>query len=169
VTQALQGILNYLPISEEFGTAGQPTREQFAAIRAAGYVAVVNLAMPDSPNALADEQDLVTGQGMDYVHIPVVWEHPAQEDLARFFATLDRYQGQRVFVHCVLNMRVSVFVMLHGVLRRGIPLEQAMAEVYRIWEPDPVWQEFIAASLDSHSQAVTMRSTGLPSAEVDTP
>jgi protein tyrosine phosphatase (PTP) superfamily phosphohydrolase (DUF442 family) len=160
MTETVHDILNYLPISEEIGTAGQPTPGQFAAIRAAGYQAVVNLAMPNSSNALADERELVAGQGLEYVHIPVVWECPTQDDLAQFFATLDRYRGRRLLVHCALNMRVSVFVLLYRVIRQGIPWEPAMADVRRIWEPDPVWQAFIAASLAHHAHAASQGQAG---------
>ena len=38
--------------------------------------AVVNLALPTSSNALPGEAERVTGLGMTYVHIPVVWERP---------------------------------------------------------------------------------------------
>lgn len=146
-TPGLGQILNYVQITETIGTAGQPTREQFAAVAAAGYELVVNLAMPDSPNALADERELSTRQGLDYVHIPVVWEAPAHRDLERFMAVMDRNSGRRVFVHCALNMRVSVFVALYRVIRQGLDIDQARASILQIWEPDPVWKAFMAESL----------------------
>jgi protein tyrosine phosphatase (PTP) superfamily phosphohydrolase (DUF442 family) len=139
----LSEITNYLAISDKLGTAGQPTAEQFAAIQAAGYEIVINLAMPDSTNALPNENELVTAEGMDYVHIPVVWESPTVEDLERFFAVMDQNQDRKVFVHCVLNMRVSCFVFLYRALRLGIPVEEAWQDVLAIWEPNEVWQRFV--------------------------
>jgi protein tyrosine phosphatase (PTP) superfamily phosphohydrolase (DUF442 family) len=143
----MQEILNYLPISDTLGTAGQPTPGQFAAIRAAGYQLVVNLAMPGSTDFLPDEGELVAAQGMAYIHIPVVWQSPAPEDLARFFAVLDRNRGRKVLVHCALNMRVSCFVFLYRVLRLGAPRETARRDVLAIWEPNATWQRFIDAAL----------------------
>jgi protein tyrosine phosphatase (PTP) superfamily phosphohydrolase (DUF442 family) len=139
---------SYLAISPTLGTAGQPTPEQLAAIRAAGYEVVVNLAVPDSPNALPNEEELVTAQGMAYVHIPVVWEAPTAEDLDRFFTVMDRNRGRRVFVHCALNMRVSCFVFLYRVLRLGVPADAAWQDVLAIWEPNPVWQQFVDDALE---------------------
>ena len=136
-------ITNYLAISDTLGTAGQPTSDQFAAIRAARYEVVVNLAMPDSPNALPNEGELVAAEGMDYVHIPVVWESPTMADLERFFAAMDQNRGRKVFVHCALNMRVSCFVCLYRVLRLGIPVEEAWQDVLAIWEPNETWQQFM--------------------------
>jgi uncharacterized protein (TIGR01244 family) len=146
-TPGLNQIINYLQITEAIGTAGQPAREQFVEIAAAGYELVINLAMPDSSNALADERELASRQGLDYVHIPVAWEAPAHEDLERFMAAMDHNCGRRVFVHCVLNMRVSVFVALYRVIRQGLDIDQACEPILQIWEPDPLWKAFMAESL----------------------
>ncbi len=143
----IDDILNYVHISERVGSAGQPRREQFAAVARAGYEVVVNLAMPDSTNALPDEAELVAAQGMSYVHIPVAWEAPTIQDLERFFEVLERYGDRKVFVHCALNMRVSVFLFLYRVLQQGVPQEGAWRAVRRIWEPNDVWQGFMARSL----------------------
>jgi len=145
--QRIEGILNYLPISETIGTAGQPTEAQFAAIGADGYEAVVNLAMPDSSNALPNEGELVAEQGMDYVHIPVVWDAPTMADLERFFAVMEGYRDKKVFVHCAVNMRVSVFVLLYRVLRLGVPLGEARKDMLEIWAPNEVWQSFMEDAL----------------------
>jgi protein tyrosine phosphatase (PTP) superfamily phosphohydrolase (DUF442 family) len=150
----MEGVLNYLPISDRLGTAGQPTVEQFAAIRAAGYQVVINLAMPNSTNALPNESELVGAQGMAYLHIPVVWESPTAEDFERFLAVMDQNRERKVLVHCALNMRVSCFVYLYRVLRLGTPAEAAWQDVLTIWEPDGVWQRFVDDRLrDAHERA----------------
>jgi protein tyrosine phosphatase (PTP) superfamily phosphohydrolase (DUF442 family) len=143
----MRDILNFLAISDHLGTAGQPTPEQFAELRAAGYQVVINLAMPDSTNALPDEARLVGKQGMEYVHIPVVWEAPKLADLERFLAAMDRFGGNKVLVHCAMNMRVSCFVLLYRVLRQGVPLDRATETMHQIWQPDPVWSAFIERGL----------------------
>ena len=144
---SLEDIVNYLPISDTVGTAGQPVAEQFAAIKLAGYEVVVNLAMPNSSNAVPNEDAIVAGLGMHYVHIPVVWEHPTPQDLAQFFDVMARCRGRKVFVHCALNMRVSVFMLLYRVIWQGVPLEAARKDMIQIWEPNPVWQRFMEQSL----------------------
>jgi protein tyrosine phosphatase (PTP) superfamily phosphohydrolase (DUF442 family) len=144
----LDAICNYLEISNSIGTGGQPTAQQFAIIAAAGYEAVINLAMSDSTNAIPQERELVEGLGMTYVHIPVVWENPTEADLTKFFETLDRYLDRRVFVHCVLNYRVSVFVLLYRVLRLGLRPDSAWKAVRQIWEPNDIWMSFAGGALD---------------------
>lgn len=143
-------IRNYLPLGR-IGTAGQPTAEQFAAIKAAGYQLVINLALSDSLYALPDEAKLVGEQGMVYVHIPVIWEAPALNDLEQFFAVMESYRQMRVFVHCVVNKRASVFVYLYRILRLRVPAAKARDALLKIWEPDPVWHRFISDALCSTS------------------
>lgn len=140
-------VLNFLQISELVGTGGQPTADQFAGIKSAGYEVVVNLAMPDSTNALPNEAELVREQGMEYVRIPVVWEDPKDNDLDQFFDVMALHQERKVFVHCVLNWRVSSFVYLYRVIQQGIPMEVAGHSLHRIWKPDPIWSRFIDRSL----------------------
>jgi protein tyrosine phosphatase (PTP) superfamily phosphohydrolase (DUF442 family) len=143
----MEGILNFRRLSDTLGTAGQPKPEQFSTIRAAGYEVVINLAVPDSPRALPDERERVQALGMEYVHIPVVWESPTPEDVEQFFAAMDRNRGRRVFVHCALNMRVSCFVFLYRVLRLDVPVEKAWQDVLAIWEPDERWRAFVKKEL----------------------
>ena len=143
----LEDVLNYLAISDTIGTAGQPGPTQFSAIRAAGYDVVVNLAMPDSANALPNEQQLVSREGMLYVHIPVVWERPTAQNLEQFFDVMARCRGKRVFVHCAMNMRVSVFVYLYRVIWLGVSQDSARVDLLRIWQPNATWQRFLDDSL----------------------
>jgi protein tyrosine phosphatase (PTP) superfamily phosphohydrolase (DUF442 family) len=148
-------ILNYLPIGPELGTAGQPGREQFAYLRAAGYEVVVNLAMPTSTGALPDEAEVVAAQGMEYVAIPVVWEAPTAKDLERFFEVMEQLRGRKVLVHCALNMRVSAFVYLYRVLRLGVPVAAARETMHLIWQPEGVWAAFIDDALRRHGWPAT--------------
>ncbi|MDJ0674379.1 MAG: sulfur transferase domain-containing protein, partial [Calothrix sp. MO_167.B42] len=72
----LANIYNYLKISDKIATSGQPDKEDFAMIKRAGYQLIINLAMSDSPDALLDEKEIVEAAGMEYIHIPVVWDNP---------------------------------------------------------------------------------------------
>src|SRR5579859_6067710 len=108
-TARLAEIYQFRRIDEQIGTAGQPTEEQFPAIRSAGYEAVINLALPTSDNAVPNEGALVTGLGMAYVHLPVNFQSPQARDFQTFCGVMDSLQGRPVFVHCAANMRVSAF------------------------------------------------------------
>lgn len=140
---ALRAIPAFHAIDLMLATAGQPSAEQFRAVRSAGYQTVVNLALPTSTGALPDERAVVEEQGLRYHHLPVVWEAPTAEDFAQFCHVMDAEVGRRVFVHCALNKRVSAFVFLYRVLKQSAPLEAARQDLLRIWQPDATWQKFI--------------------------
>jgi protein tyrosine phosphatase (PTP) superfamily phosphohydrolase (DUF442 family) len=149
-TTAVERILNFRQVSDQIGTAGQPTANQFADIKAAGYDVVINLAMPDSSNAIPDEADLVASHGMEYLHIPVVWEEPTLQDLSRFLEAMERYQGSRIFVHCALNWRVSAFVFLGQVIEQAVDYQRARLALEQVWQPNATWEDFIARALAEH-------------------
>ena len=139
----LDGIYNFLPLTDSLATAGQPTEAELAAVKAAGYEALINLLPADAPNALPEEEKIVTGLGLEYVHIPVNWAGPRTDDLERFFAVMEANRDRRVFVHCAANMRVSAFMYLYRTLRQHVPPAEAMGDLHRIWTPNETWQRFM--------------------------
>ena len=145
-------ILNYLKIDDSIGTSGQPSTEQFGNIAGAGFGTVINLALPSSDKALADEGAIVTGLGMDYFHIPVIWEEPQVDQFFRFASLMDMCDGEKVWVHCALNMRVSCFMYLLHRHERGMPEAAARALMNRIWDPEdyPAWSAFIRKVADEY-------------------
>lgn len=142
-TERLSAIQNFLRLSDDLATSGQPFADQLEWIAQAGFQTVINLSSPAAWDYLPDEGERVAALGLEYVPIPVDWTQPAQEDLDAFFEALDRRAGRRVYVHCARNMRVSAFVFLYRVLRTGMPVELAQADLLRIWIPEDIWLEFI--------------------------
>lgn len=143
----LSDIYNFLLLADGTGTAGQPTAAQLAAIKAAAYDVVINLATGTTPRDLPNEAERVTELGLEYIHIPVIWDNPTEENLARFFDAMDENRDKKRFVHCIANMRVSAFIFLYRVLRQGVPQEEAQATLNQLWEPNVIWQKFIDAAL----------------------
>jgi len=145
----LARIRNFRTIDERLLTAGQPSAEEFTALSACGVDTVINLALSDSDRALSDERAVVERLGMRYLHIPVEWEQPQRRDFLQFSAAMaaERAAGRTVFVHCAANKRVSSFVLLDRVLHLGVPLEQAEHDLQAVWQPDPVWANFIQTQL----------------------
>lgn len=148
MSNKIEDIYNFLKLSDSIATAGQPTLEQFSAISKSGYQGVINLALPESLNALADEQAIVEAQGMEYVHIPVIWENPTLEDIQRFFTVMETNADQNVFVHCAANMRVSAFMYLYRLIHEHISEEDAKQDLHQIWVPNENWQKFIAQVIE---------------------
>jgi len=146
----LDSITNFVPMPTDIGTSGQPRREQFDAIAAAGYQAVVNLALPTSDHAIPDEGSIVTGLGMRYFHIPVVFEAPTVDDLRTFIGVMKAMQGQKVWVHCVVNARVSAFVYHYLRHVQGLDETAARSPVLEKWAPrmDETWRNFLSLGAD---------------------
>lgn len=148
MAEALDEIRNFAVVEGRIGTAGQPTAAQLTAIAAAGYQRVINLGLLDPKYCLPDEAGLANTLGMAYQHIPVRFDAPTLDDFAKFVTAMDAASNDadaRVFVHCAANYRVSAFVALWGELRLGWNRAQADQQAARFWQPNPVWQAFIAA------------------------
>ena len=88
-SSSMANIYNMLSLADNLGTSGQPTSAQLAAIKEAGYEVVINLATGTTPRDLPNEAAMVAAQGMEYIHIPVIWDNPTEADLARFFEVMD--------------------------------------------------------------------------------
>ena len=153
-------IYNYREAAPDLATSGQPREEQLAGIADAGFEVIVNLALHDDPRySLKDEASSVKALGLEYVHIPVQFSAPTENDLVKFFATMEHHKGRRVWVHCVAlragtkihydaaNMRVTAFLGLYWRIREGRSEEEAFALLRELWQPDAVWTEFIASQL----------------------
>ena len=137
-----ENILNTIVINERITTSGQPSPNQFFEIADTGFTSVINLAMPDSTNALPDEGGFVTEAGMNYFHIPVPFEAPTRSHLNLFLKLMRILEQEKVWVHCALNWRVSAF--MHHYQRGALKLSEAeRVPMLKNWEPDKIWLEFL--------------------------
>ena len=135
---SLSEIYSFHSVGDKLGTAGQPGQEQFRTVREAGFEAVINLALPTSDNALANEGSVVTGLGMSYVHIPVDFKAPTSQDFRAFCRVMEAFDGRPVFVHCAANKRVSAFVFLYRVLCQRVTVPEAERDLHAMWQPDEI-------------------------------
>ena len=150
MSDAFEHIRNYRVVDARLASSGQPNETDLAAIAAAGYEVVINLALHDDPRyALADEAGTVAALGLAYVHIPVQFAAPQASDLTRFMRALDDYRTHRVWIHCAANYRVSAFLGLYRMRTTDCSREQAFALMDSVWQPDAVWSTFIEAHIAS--------------------
>ena len=140
---ALEKIYNFRWCAPDLASAGQPLAAEFPLLAQAGFEVVVNLALLDADYSIADEPALVHALGMEFIHIPVIWENPTPQDFQCFCAAMRHCQGRKIFLHCAANMRVSAFLALYRILELGWPRAAALAEMTGIWQPNAQWQAFI--------------------------
>ncbi len=139
----IEEIRYFREISSNILTSGQPTAEQLNRMQEFGVKAVINLALPNSDFAIADEASIVTNQGIIYIQIPIDFSNPKKDDFELFSVILDFLNNKKILIHCALNMRVSVFVNLYQVLNKNLSMFEAQKNIFSIWQTDTIWQSFI--------------------------
>ncbi|MEM1142673.1 MAG: protein tyrosine phosphatase family protein [Pseudomonadota bacterium] len=152
-SQKLSEALNFHRVSDELLTAGQIYPAQVQDLQDQGVELVVNLAVAD-PERNGGESLAVTGAGISYVHIPVLWQEPTRGDLLLFFAMMDAGGDRKTLVHCFANYRASAFTFLYRVMRLNVPVQDAKRDLYAVWNTEkfeefPIWKTFIEESLAS--------------------
>jgi|SRR5208282_3735745 len=138
-----ESIYNWHRLDARITTSGQPTEAQLAEIQALGVRHIVNLGLHTHEKALPDEPGSVSRLGMAYIHIPVDFQNPTEEDFQRFCAVMDELKAVPVHVHCIANARVSAFFYRHRRDVLGLDEAQARAEMEAVWQPKGVWAEFV--------------------------
>jgi protein tyrosine phosphatase (PTP) superfamily phosphohydrolase (DUF442 family) len=135
-----ESIYNWRRLDDRITTSGQPTEPQLADIHALGVGHIVNLT---HEKALPDEAASVGRLGMTYIHIPVDFKNPTDQDFDKFCAVMADLKDVPVHVHCIANYRVSAFFYRyrHDVLEWEDA--KARAEMDAIWHPEGVWADFI--------------------------
>lgn len=131
----VRDILNFHEMTDNIAIGGQPTVNQLAQVADAGYSVVVNLAMHDSDNAIPEEGSVTASLGMSYIHIPVPSDAPMSAHVQKFFNVMDAFEGEKVFVHCVVSGRVSAFINRYMMLRMGASAEQSTSPLLQRWLP----------------------------------
>ncbi len=59
---------------------------------------MINIAMPDHPDSIDDEGQLVTELGMNYLHLPVPFDSPSADHLRQFCALLNAQRGRQLLL-----------------------------------------------------------------------
>jgi protein tyrosine phosphatase (PTP) superfamily phosphohydrolase (DUF442 family) len=147
----IEKLYNYLPLTDSLFSSGMPTAEQIPSLSEKQIGVVINLATYKSEGAIPNEKELVEAEGIKYYNIPVEWNNPTSENLNEFLNVMEAHKDSKVLVHCQANYRATCFVTLYRIIKLGWDQESAYADMNKIWNPDdyPVWEAFIAKSLDS--------------------
>jgi uncharacterized protein (TIGR01244 family) len=141
-------IVGWQRLDSRTTTSGRLQRNDIERLANLGVRHVINLALVDSPGALAEEDRLVADAGLRYTHIPVPFDAPEEAHFAAFRTAFEA-DDEPVHVHCIMNWRVSAFFYR---LNRagGMPEREARALMERQWTPEtnqskdaPTWARFV--------------------------
>ena len=99
------------PITLEFGIGPQPTAKDFAAVRIAGYAAVLNVR-PDNENGnylvSGDARPLAENQGLTYAHSPSNNHALFETDIIDRFERALTELPKPIFAHCKSGTRTAI-------------------------------------------------------------
>ena len=140
----MQLIKNFVQLTDHVATAGQPTLDEFQLIADSGYRYVINLGMLNHPHAVAEEDRVIAELGLTYIHIPVKFDAPTKEQVKFFCHLMDSLKGAKIFVHCIMNFRVSAFMYHYLSKVEQLNDEQAKSLMFDYWELDPIWSDVMS-------------------------
>ena len=140
----LKKVFNYYQVPGLFETSGQPNNKQLISIANGGYEVVINLA----PNTtiegrVINEKDILKSNNITYIHIPVDFNNPLDEDFNKFVAALEENKHKKIWVHCAANMRVSAFVFKYRRDVLGLSQKNIEQDLKAIWIPNKAWSFFL--------------------------
>lgn len=115
-------------------TSGRIEDKDIARLAALGTKHVINLALDDHPEALADESSKLAAADIAYTHIPIPFDAPREEHYEAFREAMESAE-RPVHVHCMMNWRVSaLFYRLNREL--GMAESDALALLHSQWAPE---------------------------------
>src|SRR5688572_19417691 len=128
----LTGIPNFLKLTDQVWTGGQPWLEHLSKLKDAGIKVVINLRA-HAEHQGAREEAKVKELGMTYFNIPVDSQAPDELDADDFLKLTDeQLKNGPVFIHCTAAIRVGAFWMIRRVVRDGWEVNKALEEANRI-------------------------------------
>jgi protein tyrosine phosphatase (PTP) superfamily phosphohydrolase (DUF442 family) len=139
-SEPLVSARNYHEVSETLVSSGQISPAHIASLTDERVELVINLTVEDTDLNAREGFD-ITALGIDYLHIPVDWDNPTEQNLQLFMHVLDAAGDQKVLVHCFANYRASAFIYLYRTLKQGVAPEIARKDLDAIW-PKPAWAQF---------------------------
>ena len=152
VGQAPPDIRNFLQVTPEFCTGGQPRIEHYARLKADGVKAVLNLRQPTEHRA-EEEQQAVEAAGLKYFNIPVSYQNPSDADVDQFLKITDDLANRPMFIHCTAAIRVGAFWAIRRVLRDGMTIDAALEEAKKVGLREaPHLDQFVRAYIASHKK-----------------
>lgn len=135
-------------LGADITTSGRLEPSDPARLAEIGVRHVINLALDDHPEALADEGILLKAHGIAYTHLPVPFAAPGEDHFSAFMAALSAVEGP-VHVHCIMNWRVSAF-FYRWHRETGMDEAEARALMEQHWSPQSsqnphaaAWEAFI--------------------------
>jgi uncharacterized protein (TIGR01244 family) len=127
------GVVNYSRVDATVGCGGRVDPSAMRALKAEGYVSVINLRQASEPGADIDAGRAAAQQaGLKYIHLPFNASAPDPRVVDSFLASVADTANQPVFIHCGSANRVGGLWLIKRAVADGWSLERAQAEAETI-------------------------------------
>jgi uncharacterized protein (TIGR01244 family) len=140
-----------IKVNARISGGGQPSEEDIAALKAAGFRKIINLRRDGEPNQPLDpkaEGAAAARAGLDYVHIPVDPKnlHPSSAEAVA--KAIEASDGP-VFVHCAAGGRGVSHALIAEAKAQGRSADDVLKKAAEIGSPitDEGFIAFVRASL----------------------
>jgi protein tyrosine phosphatase (PTP) superfamily phosphohydrolase (DUF442 family) len=142
-------LYNYRQNTDLISSSGAVTQACFDELSKAHYQLVINLLPESSDKSLPDEQNIVEKQQIQYVHIPVDFNAPTEQNYQDFCSVLRSHPTQKIHIHCAANYRASAFFSAYFIESGFWTQAKAKSFLLDIWDPEqyPVWKTFLNTHL----------------------
>ena len=142
-------IFRFVEFSDTMAVGGQLSSKQIDSLKADGYEAIVRFVVGEADMSFADEGAYVQQQGMDFASIAISFIDPTEQEYEQFCHVMDRFDGKKVFVHCVAGYCSSSMVYLYQVTRKLQSLDALETRLHKTWRPNEKWETFIKTILET--------------------
>src|SRR5688572_4729661 len=123
------GIRNYPRVDATVGCGGAVDPAAMTALKAEGFVSVINLRLANEPGADVEAgRAAAQAAGLKYIHLPFNVAMPDTKVVDSFLAAVADKGNQPVFIHCGSANRVGGMWMIKRALQDKWPIEKARAE-----------------------------------------
>ncbi len=99
--------------------------------------------------ALKEEDKIVSKSEMIYIHIPITWKNPEIDRLKLFLNVLKTLEeeNKKVFIHCIMNYRVSAFIYQY----KKTVLKQKNVKLIapKNFKPKKTWKKLMHTKLNT--------------------
>jgi len=146
----IEKIKNFNQVSESLASSGMLETKDFDVLNKNNYQHVITLL----PGNHKEEKLAIEALGLTFEQIEVDWRKPTLNDFKNFVKLMTEYQDGKVIVHCYKNYRASAFTYLYQVTQQGVADNIAKEIMFKIWQPENTWLEFINEVKDYYQNKV---------------
>jgi len=125
---------NFYQFNDQLLTSGQPGKVQLESASADGVEVVINIVPSSESIFNPREGDILAKQGIEYLHTPVNWKSPKDDEIVRFIAAMDSVKDRTVLVHCWANARASALVHVYRMIQNAENREADYKELKLVWK-----------------------------------